>query len=87
MYDEYRNEAIVPNPKSLRGNQYLHTEIELAAVLAEIWQNRIAIDSNDLFALRLFAEKRVSPDPAKLREAFKFRQLIVSEFSEDATAE
>jgi hypothetical protein len=56
-------------------------------VLAEIWQNRIAIDNNDLFALRLFAEKRVSPNPTKLRKTFKFRSLIVSESSEDATAE
>lgn len=83
FYDSYESDRHVPHPKELRPNRYTHNEIELAQVLAEIWDNRIAIDQNDLFSLRIFAQKRVSPDPSKIMQ-FKFRPLIVSE---DAAAE
>lgn len=87
FYESYESERKVPHPKELRPTKYTHNEIELSQVLSEIWENRIAIDQNDLFALRLFAEKRVSPDPSKIRKMFEFRPLIVNQTDEDASAD
>lgn len=87
FYESYGSERKVPHPKELRPNHYTQIERDLSQLLSEIWENRIAIDQNDLFALRLFAEKRVSPDPSKIRKMFEFKQLIVNQTDEDASAD
>lgn len=87
FYESYESERKVPHPKELRSIQYTHIEKDLAQLLSEIWENRIAIDQNDLFALRLFAEKRVSPDPSKIRKMFEFKPMLVNQTDEDASAD
>ena len=86
-YDSYESKRSVPHPRELRPSNYTQIERDLAQLLSEIWENRIAINQTDLFALRLFAEKRVSPDLQKIKRTFEFKPLIVNQTDDDTPAE